>query len=190
MRHAKLTGLAALAVSGFGLAGCGPMSDDRFGIYADGDNFVVIDHAHQRINFTTDHQTPPEDLLADAAKGKGLGFTTWRNGTSCGLHDDRGNNFVVPRGTNKLDYGGAIFTVDPPSLGLAAGNGGRAPHAETIHMRVKGQLRMSFVYDDTLGVRSIDRYDDQAHTARAMVLLQGTGLLEHCRGFSVDDFKK
>jgi hypothetical protein len=190
MRHAKLIGCAALAACALGLAGCGPMSDDRFGVYADGDNFVVADHDHQRINFTTDHQASPEDLLADAAKGQGLGFTTWRNATSCGLHDDRGNNFVVPRGTNKLDYGGATFVVDPPSQGLQAANGGRAPHGETIRMLIKGEVRMSFVYDDTVGVRSVDRFDGQAHIARTMVLVQGTGLLEHCRGFSLDDFKK
>jgi len=55
---------------------------------------------------------------------------------------------------------------------------------------VKGQPRMTFVYDDTLGVRSVDRFDSQAHISRSMVLLQGTGLLEHCRGFAFDDFKK
>ncbi len=190
MRKAHIAGLAAIGACSITLAGCGPMSDDRFGVYADGDNYIVADHDRHRINFTTDHQASPEDLLADAAKGKGLGFTTWRNKTSCGLHDDRGNNFVVPRGVSKLEYGGATFIVDPPSAGLEAANGGRAPHAETIHMQLKGQTRMSFVYDDTVGVRSIDRYDGQAHIERTIVLLQGTGLLEHCRGFSTDDFKK
>ena len=191
MRKTKLAGFAALTACGLVLAGCGPMSDDRFGVYADGDNYIVADHDHHRINFTTSNsQATPEDLLADAAKGGGLGFTTWRNGTSCGLHDDRGNNFVVPRGTSKLDYAGATFVVDPPSAGIEVANGGRAPHTETIHMLVKGQPRMAFVYDDTLGVRSIDRYDAQAHVERTIVLLQGTGLLEHCRGFSLDDFKK
>ena len=189
MSRAKLAGFAVLTACGLVLAGCGPMSDDRYGIYADGDNYIVADHARHRIDFTSDSQETPEALLADAAAGKGLGFTTWRTKTSCGLHDDRGNNFVVPRGVRSLDYGGATFVVDPPSAGLTAANEGRAPHAETIHMLVKGQTRMTFVYDDTVGVRSIERYDSSAHIERTIVLLQGTGLLEHCRGFSSDDFK-
>lgn len=190
MRRTRIAIYAALAASSLALAACGLMSDDHYGVYADGDNYIVVDQDHHRINFTGDRQETPEELLADAAAGKGLGFTTWRNGTSCGLHDDRGNNFVVPRGVSKLEYGGATFVVDPTSPGIAAANGGQAPHAKTIHMLVKGQPRMAFVYDDTIGVRSIDRYDDQAHVERTIVLMQGTGLLAHCRGFSADDYKK
>jgi hypothetical protein len=190
MRGTRIAVYAGLALSGVALAGCGLMSDDRYGVYADGDNYVVVDQDHHRINFTTGSQDTPEVLLADAAAGKGLGFTTWRNGTSCGLHDDRGNNFVVPRGVSRLDYGGATFVVDPVSPGITAANGGQAPHEKTIRMLLKGQVRMTYVYDDTLGVRSIDRYDSQAHVERTIVLLQGTGLLAHCRGFSTDDFKK
>ena len=186
----RKTTYAILAISSLALAGCGLMSDDRYGVYADGDNYIVVDQDHKRINFTGDHQETPEALLADAAAGKGLAFTTWRNPTSCGLHDDRGNNFVVPRGATKLDYAGATFVVDPTPTGIEAANGGHAPHAETIRMLVKGQVRMTYVYDDTIGVRSIDRYDSSAHVERTIVLLQGTGLLEHCRGFSTDDFKK
>jgi hypothetical protein len=189
MRKARLIGFAASTMCGLLLGACGLMSDDRYGIYADGDNYIVADHDRHRINFTTDTQATPETLLLAAAEGKGLGFTTCRNKTSCGLHDERGNNFVVPRGVSSLDYGGATFSVVPPSSGLEAANEGHAPHAETIQMKVKGQVRLTFVYDDTLGVRSMDRYDAQAHIERTIVLMQGTGLLEHCRGFSLDDYK-
>ena len=180
---------ACLAIASLlGLAACNQMSDDAYGVYMDGDFYIVSDYNKNRIDFTNDAHPGPEALLKDVDAGKGIGFTTWRNATSCGMHDDKNNYFIVPRGTNHLDYAGESFDVTAPDAIYSTIDGGGQPHEELIKVSRKGVVTLSYTYDDTLGVRSMGRYNDDGTLDRTIYLTQGVGLLSHCRGFSLDDF--
>jgi hypothetical protein len=181
-RGAVVLGLVAAA---FALSACGQMSDDSYGVYADGDFFIVANYAKHKINFTSDTQPGADVLLQQIENGQGIGYTTWRNATSCGLRDAKGNNFVVPR-SDSLDYDGETFKVTHPKGIFATANGDRPDHEETITASRDGATILAYVYDDTLGIRSIDRYSNGVFD-RKIVLMQGVGLLEHCRGASLDD---
>ena len=60
-------------------------------------------------------------------------------------------------------------------------------HTTSVKVTAKdGTTVMAYVFDDTAGIRSIDRYND-GNLDRKIVLQQGVGLLSHCRGVSLDD---
>ncbi len=169
------------------LGACGRMSDDNYGVYGDGDYFIVVNHHRQKINFTSAGHPGPDALLQEIENGKGIGFSTWRDDTSCGLTDDKGNSFVVPRAASHLTRKGLNYQVIAPDPIYETVNEGQAPHAITVKVTdANGVPVMGYVFDDTIGIRSIDRYHD-GEPDRKIVLQEGVGLLAHCRGLSLDD---
>lgn len=177
--------LAIVILAGL-LSGCGLQSSDRYGIYADGENFIAVNHAAARIQYATD-ATPAETLLSQTRDGQGLTFTTWRDKTSCGLSDSAGNVFAVPRG-QRYDRDNAIFTVEPEAPVYEQVN--NAPvGSKVIALRTDNLVRVRYLYDDSLGIRWIDQYAPDGQFDRRIWLERGVGLLEHCRGKSVDDYK-
>ncbi len=169
------------------LAGCNQMSDDQYGVYGDGDFYIVVNHHRQKINFTNTAHPGPDVLLQEIENGKGIGFKTWRDATSCGLTDDLGNSFVIPRGVAHMERGGLSYQVIASDPIYAKVNGDATAHTTTVKVTAQdGSTVMSYVFDDTVGIRSLDRYHDGAFD-RKIVLQQGVGLLAHCRGMSLDD---
>ncbi|MEI9902675.1 MAG: hypothetical protein WDN06_00830 [Asticcacaulis sp.] len=176
-----------ILVAALALAGCNKMSDDSFGVYGDGDFYIVANHHRQKINFTNTAHPTPDALLQEIENGKGIGFKTWRDASSCGLTDDLGNSFVVPRGVSRLVRKGLTYQVVAPDPIYQKVNDGTPPHQEGVKVTAAdGTVIMAYVFDDTAGIRSIDRYTD-GKLDRTIVLQQGVGMLAHCRGFSLDD---
>lgn len=175
----------AITVLALALSGCGPQSEDQFGIYADGENHFVVNHAAGRINYG--HDISAEELLKQTQNGQGLSFTTWRNKTSCGLTDSSGNVFAIPRG-DRFDKDNAIFSVEKDPAVLSEINGGPVG-SRVIALRTENLVRIRYLYDDTLGIRWIDQYNPQGEFDRRLWLERGVGLLAHCRGVSADDHK-
>ncbi len=184
----KTLAILALGLLAAGLAGCGLQSDDSYGAYADGDFYFVVDHANNRINFTTEGHPAPETLLKEAAEGKGIGFKTWRNKVSCGLTDDKGNSFIVPRESASLAVGKTIYELTAPPAAFQSAGG--APHSVLVTVKTKAGIPYRYLYDDTIGIRYIDRNNQDGSFDRRIYLEQGVGLLGHCRGFSFDDYQK
>lgn len=179
----------ALAVGALlALSGCNQMSQDRYGVYGDGDFFIVVNHATHRINFTNEAQVSAEELLKGSEKGEGLGFTTWRDAHSCGLKDSKGNVFLIPRNGTRFDRDNMFFEIVPTDPVYAKVNGEDGAHETTVKLFAGGLIRMAYTYDDAVGIRSIDRYLPTGEFDRKIVLQKGTGLLEHCRGFALEDF--
>ena len=168
------------------LSGCGPQSGDPFGIYADGENHIAVSHDTSRIVYASDG-TAGEALLKQAQDGQGLSFTTWRDKVSCGLTDSSGNVFAVPRG-DRFDKDNAIFTVEKDAPELTQANAGPAG-SRVVTLRTDNLVRIRYLYDDALGIRWIDQHNPQGEFDRRIWLERGVGLLAHCRGFSVDDYK-
>lgn len=184
MRKYWLLAAAALLA----LGGCNQMSQDRYGVYGDGDFYIVVNHATHRINFTNEAQVSPEELLKGSEKGEGLTFTTWRDADSCGLQDSKGNVFLIPRKEKRFDRKNMFFEVVPTDPVYAKVNGEDGAHETTVKLFAGGLVRMGFTYDDAVGIRSIDRYLPTGEFDRKIVLQKGNGLLEHCRGFALEDF--
>ena len=174
----------ALLVS---LGACNQMSDDNYGVYGDGDYYIVVNHHRQKINFTNTAHPGPDLLLQEIENGKGIGFKTWRDANSCGLTDDKGNSFIIPRGTSHLVRDGLTYQVIAADPIYAKVNDEGQAHTTSVKVTVAdGTTVMGYVFDDTAGIRSIDRYADGT-LDRKIVLQQGVGLLAHCRGFSLED---
>ncbi|WP_155914723.1 hypothetical protein [Asticcacaulis sp. AC460] len=169
------------------LTGCGLQSDDQFGIYADGENHFVVNHAAGRINYAGGGGSA-EDLLKQTQNGQGLSFTTWRNKTSCGLTDSSGNVFAIPRG-DRFDKDNAIFSVEKDPAVFEEINGGPAG-SRVVTLRTENLVRIRYLYDDASGIRWIDQYNPQGEFDRRLWLERGVGLLAHCRGVSADDHKE
>lgn len=179
--------LAAMAMLAVG--GCNQMSQDRYGVYADGDNSFVVNHDTHRINVPDGlTQVSAEDLLKGSEKGEGLSFTTWRDADSCGLQDSRGNVFLIPRKATRFDRKNMFFEIVPTDPVYAKVNGEGGAHEMTVKLYAGGLIRMAYTYDDAVGIRSIDRYLATGEFDRKILLQKGTGLLEHCRGFSLEDY--
>ncbi len=179
--------VALLALAGSALTGCNRMSDDSYGVYGDGDFYIVANHHRQKINFTSTAHPGPDVLLQEIENGKGIGFKTWRDAGSCGLTDDLGNSFIVPRGVSHFKYRNLSYQVIALDPIYAKVNQDQAPHETSVKVtNDDGDTVMAYVFDDTVGIRSIDRYHD-GEFDRRIVLEQGVGLLAHCRGFSLDD---
>lgn len=187
MKKIAMVGLVALGATLLGLAGCNRMSDDNYGVYGDGDYYIVVNHTRQKINFTNAAHPGPDLLLQEIENGKGIGFKTWRDAASCGLTDDKGNTFLVPRGAGHLVRDGLTYQVIAADPIYQKVNGDAPAHTLSVKVTAKdGTTVMGYVFDDTVGIRSIDRYAD-GNLDRKIVLEQGVGLLSHCRGFSLDD---
>lgn len=180
-RNVLLCVIAAASV-----AACGPMSSDRFGVYRDGDFYIVVNHVRQKINFTATAHPGPDELLQDIENGKGIGYKTWRDKTSCGLTDDKKNSFVIPR-SSRVERDGLTYAVMAEAPVFAKVNGGPTHETTVLVTSEDGTKVMGYVYDDTLGIRSLDRYHD-GKFERRIQLESGVGLLGHCRGVSVYDF--
>ena len=186
-RLGMIAAMALLALAGSALVGCDRMSDDSYGVYGDGDFYIVANHHRQKINFTNTAHPGPDVLLQEIENGKGIGFKTWRDAKSCGLTDDLGNSFIIPRGVSHFKYGKLnyqVLALDPIYQKV---NQDQTPHGTSVKVTDdSGETVMAYVFDDTVGIRSIDRYHD-GEFDRRIVLQQGVGLLAHCRGFSLDD---
>ena len=183
--------LVVLAAGAVTFTACGPQTaHDTPGVYADGENFIVINPAAHRINYAGDG-TKADALLAATEKGEGLGYTTWRDKTSCGLQDASGNLFVLPRG-DRVDRDNATITVETEAPAAKDGQPpvtGKPVTGKVIALRTDNLVRIKYLYDDAIGVRYIDQYDPNGEFDRRIWLERGTGFLGHCRGFSVDDFR-
>lgn len=175
-----------LSLAGGLLAGCGQSAGDQFGIYADGPNFIAVNHVTSRINYASDGSAP-DVLLAATQKGGGIGFTTWRDKSSCGMTDSSGNVFAVPR-SGRFDKDNAFFTVDADKPVFGEVNGGPVGSL-IITLRSNNLVRVKYLYDDAVGIRWIDQYDPNGEFDRRIWLERGTGFLAHCRGFSAEDYK-
>lgn len=185
MRKNLILSLLALAAS---LTACTPASEDRYGVYADGSYYIAVNHAKSRIHFRQDAHPEPEILLAESQNGKGFGFKTWRNKESCGLEDDKGNVFLLPRLTNRLERDGVTYRIKSDNEALRGINGGNAPAQSLITATVDDKNVLAYAYDTASGVRYIDRFQDGAFDRR-LYLENGVGFLAHCRGFSLDDYR-
>jgi len=177
-----LAGFALVALSG-----CGQMSDDAYGAYVDGESYFVVNHEAQKIYFSRSGNPGPDELLKEIEGGKGIGFKTWRDETSCGLTDSAGNSFAIPRHSDSLTRGNLVFTVTklPAIFNRSNGN---SPHSTVVTVHTAKGIPYSYLYDDTVGVRYIDRSNRDGGRDRRIFLEQGVGLLSHCRGFSLKDY--
>lgn len=168
------------------LAGCQQQEDTTPGVYADGENFIVINPAKHRINYAGGG-TKAEDLLAATEKGQGLSYTTWRDKASCGLKDGSGNLFAVPR-SDRFDRDGATFSIENEAPAAPRAGEGEMT-GKVIALRTNNLVRIKYLYDDKVGIRYIDQYDPNGEFERRIWLERGIGFLGHCRGFSLDDYR-
>ena len=182
--------LVLLGFAAMTLSACGPQSDDNYGVYADGEFYFVANYSQHKINFTNDAHPGPDILLGEIAQGKGIGFTTWRNKTSCGMTDDKGNSFVIPRGGTVVARDHITYSITPQPPVFTAANDGKPPHSVFVTVTTAKGVPYAYLYDDTLGIRFIDRNNQDGSFDRRIFLEQGVGLLSHCRGFSFDDYRE
>lgn len=171
------------------LAACSPASNDRFGVYADGANYIVVNHAKQVIYFSDDAHPEPDALLQDTLNGKGFKFTTWRDKTSCGLKDAKGNVFLVPRKTTEFTKDGVHYQMQPTPKATLKVNGDQEPSLHIIAAFRDDKPILAYGYDEALGIRFIDRLDDNGDFTARIVLENGVGLLGHCRGLELEDYR-
>jgi hypothetical protein len=171
------------------LAACTPASNDRFGVYADGANYIVVNHDKPVIYFSEDAHPEPDALLQDTLNGKGFGFTTWRNKASCGLKDAKGNVFLLPRNAREMTKDGVHYQVQPTPKATLEANGGAEPTLRVIAAFRDEKPILAYGYDEALGIRFIDRFNERGDFEARIVLENGVGLLGHCRGFSLEDYR-
>ncbi len=181
--------LILLSLAAVALSGCGAQSDDNYGVYADGEFYFVANYSQHKINFTNEAHPGPDILLGEIAQGKGIGFTTWRNKTSCGMTDDKGNSFVIPRNLPIFARNHTTYIVTPQPVVFRQADNGNNPHSVFVTVKTGEGTPYSYLYDDTMGIRFIDRNNRDGSFDRRLFLEQGVGLLSHCRGFSFDDYR-
>ncbi|MEI9905915.1 MAG: hypothetical protein WDN06_19885 [Asticcacaulis sp.] len=99
MKTTAMILVGALLVS---LGACNQMSDDNYGVYGDGDYYIVVNHHRQKINFTNTAHPGPDLLLQEIENGKGIGFKTWRDATSCGPDRRQGQQFHHPARVRRI----------------------------------------------------------------------------------------
>jgi hypothetical protein len=179
-----------MALSLIGLCGslsaCSPASQDQFGSYVDGAYYVVVSHSDKKIHFVEDAHPGPDSLLAEIKAGKGFSYKLWRTPQSCGLEDFKGNVFLIPRQDEAIVHKGLRYQLETTSKEILDVNGGRDPSMQFITVWDDKNVSLSYGYDEALGIRTIDRYQNGAFDRR-IILENGVGLLAHCRGFSFED---
>lgn len=180
---------ALLSFAAMGLSACGMQSDDNYGVYADGEFYFVANYSQHKINFTSDAHPGPDILLGEIEQGKGIGFTTWRDKASCGMADEKGNSFVIPRKVPIVTRNNITYMVTPQPAVFRAADNGQNPHSVFVTVKTAQGVPYRYLYDDTVGIRFIDRNNQDGSFDRRIFLEQGVGLLAHCRGFSLDDYQ-
>jgi len=123
LRYSRSTAcVLAFAVTSL-LSACGLASDDRFGAYVDGAYYIVVSHEDKKIHFVEDAHPGPDSLLAEIKAGKGFGFKVWRDQSSCGLEDAKGNVFLIPTKGDAITYQGLRYEIATPSSEILKANG-------------------------------------------------------------------
>ncbi len=169
------------------LISCSPASEDQFGAYVDGAYYIVVSHKHKKIHFVEDAHPGPDSLLAEIKAGKGFGYNVWRRPDACGLEDEKGNVFLIPRQKEKVIHKGLRYEREITSNEILDANGGKSPSMSFVTVWDGKKVVLAYGYDEALGIRTIDRYQNGAFDRR-IILENGVGLLAHCRGLALEDF--